>query len=108
MATMGKSSMTMGEAMSSDIPFLKKMKQKRKMKKAIKSQNEGKQSYKYQPVRRALKKIGSEIGEKVESLKAGRMQRKAMRIARREGASEVCEPGKKCKTTSPTITFKTN
>lgn len=104
MATMGKSSMTMGEALIGDG----KLRKRRKMKQQIKAQNKGNQSYKYQPVKRALKKIGSEIGEKIESLKAGRMQRKAMRIARREGASEVCEPGKKCKTVSPTITFKNN
>jgi hypothetical protein len=99
MAKMGKSSMTMGEALIGDG----KLRKRRKMKKMIKSKDTGVQSYKHQPVKRALKKIGSEIGEAVESMRVGRMSRKAMRDARRTGASDTCDPTRpgKCKTATP-------
>jgi hypothetical protein len=83
-------------------------KKKRKMKKIIKAKNEGEQSYKYSPVKRTVKKIGAKIEDKVDALKAGSMQRKAMRQAKRTGASDTCDPTKpkSCKTYSPTGTFK--
>ena len=107
MALLNKS-MTMGSASAASDGGIKKMIQKHKMKKAIKAKNEGEQSYKYSPVKRTLKKVGAEIEDKVDALKAGSMQRKAMRQAKRTGASDTCDPTKpkSCKTYSPTGTFK--
>lgn len=106
MGTLLSKSIAVGASSSSD-GGLKKMAQKRKMKKAIKAKNEGVQSYKYSPVKRTAKKIGAKIEDKVDSLRAGSMQRKAMRQAKRTGASDTCDPTKpkSCKTVSPTKTF---
>lgn len=104
MGTLLNKSITVGSSASFDGEW----KKRRKMKKAIKAKNEGEQSYKYSPVKRTLKKIGEEIEDKVDALKAGSMQRRAMRQAKRTGASDTCDPTKpkSCKTYSPTGTFK--
>lgn len=102
-----KTSMTMNQALTGGDGPIKKMVQRHKMKQAIKNKNKGQQSYKYSPVKKFVKKVGAEIGEAVQSVRTGMMQRQAMRRAMRSGASDTCDPTKPkgCKTYSPTQTF---
>lgn len=100
-------SMTVGSASTASDGGIKKMIQKRKMKKALKKQNQGEAKYS-RPVRRTLKKVKDEIVDSLEGARVGAMQRRAMRQAKRTGASDTCDPTKpkSCKTYSPTGTFK--
>lgn len=102
MALLNKN-VTVGSASGASDGILKKMAQKRKMKKAIKSQGGGEAKYS-QPVRRTLKKVGRNIEDKMESARTGAMARKAVRQSKRTGTSDTCGP-KGCKTVSPTKTF---
>jgi hypothetical protein len=87
MALLNKS-MTMGSASMASDGGLKKAVQKHKMKKAIKNQNKGEQSYKFSPAKRAvsnvkekLEKVGDKMNQLKLNAKAGKGRRQSMKDA---------------------------
>lgn len=103
MALLNKS-MTMGSASAASDGGIKKMVQKHKMKRAIKNQNKGEQSFKYSPLKRAANKVGEgleKVGDKISqaslNLKARKGRRKTMQDASgktsRNSSVGLCKAG---------------